>query len=99
MAAASHAGRFFLCGEALAVLSPFGGAAGNLSVEDAANLAWKLALVVLQGAPPALLETYHLEREAAHSAQLSRQLHAEEVLAPSTVAHREVRLAALDLLQ
>eukprot|EP00929_Paragymnodinium_shiwhaense_P012504 TRINITY_DN11977_c0_g1_i4.p1 TRINITY_DN11977_c0_g1~~TRINITY_DN11977_c0_g1_i4.p1 ORF type:complete len:2376 (+),score=609.90 TRINITY_DN11977_c0_g1_i4:85-7212(+) len=99
MSSASKDGRLFFCGEALAVLSPFGGAGGNLGVQDAANLAWKLALVVLQGAPPSLLETYRVERDAAHTAAAERQLRAEQVLAPATSADSEARQVAIALLR
>ncbi|KAJ7146800.1 hypothetical protein C8R44DRAFT_827295 [Mycena epipterygia] len=44
------------------VHSPTGGQGMNTSVQDSANLAWKLALVLKRRAAPALLETYDTER-------------------------------------
>eukprot|EP00928_Gymnodinium_smaydae_P013929 TRINITY_DN15047_c0_g6_i3.p1 TRINITY_DN15047_c0_g6~~TRINITY_DN15047_c0_g6_i3.p1 ORF type:complete len:2522 (-),score=530.64 TRINITY_DN15047_c0_g6_i3:66-7631(-) len=94
---ASKQGRLFFCGEALAVLSPFGGVGGNLGVQDAANLAWKLALVLLQGAPQALLETYQLERNAAHLDAAERHASGERILAPTNSSESEIRQVAFAL--
>jgi len=58
-------GRVFFMGDASAQHSPFGARGGNRAVQDANNLAWKLALVVSGKAPAALLETYELERHFA----------------------------------
>jgi 2-polyprenyl-6-methoxyphenol hydroxylase-like FAD-dependent oxidoreductase len=55
-------GRIFLAGDAAHSMPPTGGFGGNTGVEDARNLAWKLALVLKGLAPPALLETYEVER-------------------------------------
>lgn len=54
-------GRVFLAGDAAHVHSPAGAQGMNTGIQDAANLGWKLALVV-SGAPDALLETYEAER-------------------------------------
>ena len=55
-------GRIFLVGDAAHSMPPTGGFGGNTGVEDARNLAWKLALVLKGLAPPALLRTYEGER-------------------------------------
>jgi 2-polyprenyl-6-methoxyphenol hydroxylase-like FAD-dependent oxidoreductase len=52
----------FLAGDAAHSMPPTGGFGGNTGVEDARNLAWKLALVLQGLAPPALLATYEAER-------------------------------------
>ncbi len=54
-------GRVFLAGDAAHVHSPTGGQGITTGVQDAYNLAWKLALV-LRGSPDSLLETYSEER-------------------------------------
>jgi hypothetical protein len=64
-----HDGRVFLAGDAAHIHSPTGGQGITTGVQDAANLAWKLARVTA-GAPKALLDTYDEERLP----------HAEEVL-------------------
>jgi len=58
-------GRIFLAGDSAHVMPPYGGFGGNTGVQDAHNLAWKLAMVVKGQADPALLNTYDLERRPA----------------------------------
>jgi 2-polyprenyl-6-methoxyphenol hydroxylase-like FAD-dependent oxidoreductase len=54
--------RCFLLGDAAHVHSPMGGQGMNTGLQDAYNLAWKLALVVKGRAGEALLDTYEEER-------------------------------------
>jgi hypothetical protein len=54
--------RCFLLGDAAHVHSPAGGQGMNTGLQDAYNLAWKLALVVKRQADVALLDTYEKER-------------------------------------
>jgi 2-polyprenyl-6-methoxyphenol hydroxylase-like FAD-dependent oxidoreductase len=54
--------RCFLLGDAAHVHSPMGGQGMNTGLQDAYNLAWKLALVVKGRAGAALLDTYEQER-------------------------------------
>lgn len=56
-------GRVFLAGDAAHIHSPAGGQGMNTGIQDSFNLAWKLALVVKGRASPALLASYHGERE------------------------------------
>ena len=56
------AGRVFLAGDAAHVVPPNGGYGGNTGVQDALNLAWKLAAVIKGEAGEALLDTYDAER-------------------------------------
>jgi 2-polyprenyl-6-methoxyphenol hydroxylase-like FAD-dependent oxidoreductase len=55
-------GRVFLAGDAAHVVPPNGGFGGNMGVQDALNLGWKLAAVVKGEAGPALLDSYEAER-------------------------------------
>jgi 4,5-epoxidase len=55
-------GFVFLCGDAAHIHSPAGGQGLNIGIQDAFNLAWKLALVHQRKAHPELLETYQEER-------------------------------------
>lgn len=55
-------GRVFVAGDAAHIHSPAGGQGMNTGLQDAANLAWKLAVVLRCGADPDLLETYDAER-------------------------------------
>ena len=54
--------RCFLLGDAAHVHSPMGAQGMNTGLQDAYNLAWKLALVVQGRADAALLDTYEEER-------------------------------------
>ena len=54
--------RCFLLGDAAHVHSPMGGQGMNTGLQDAYNLAWKLALVVSDRADQTLLDTYEAER-------------------------------------
>lgn len=55
-------GRVFLAGDAAHIHSPSGGQGIVTGVQDAYNLAWKLAAVLRDGAPDSLLDTYGEER-------------------------------------
>ena len=55
-------GRVFLAGDAAHVVPPNGGYGGNTGVQDAHNLAWKLALTLTGVAGSGLLDTYEAER-------------------------------------
>jgi 2-polyprenyl-6-methoxyphenol hydroxylase-like FAD-dependent oxidoreductase len=57
-------GRVFLGGDAVHLFTPAGGLGYNTAVEDAINLAWKLAAVLKSWGGPALLDTYGIERQA-----------------------------------
>jgi 2-polyprenyl-6-methoxyphenol hydroxylase-like FAD-dependent oxidoreductase len=54
--------RCFLLGDAAHIHSPVGAQGMNTGLQDAYNLAWKLALVVSGVATPALLDSYETER-------------------------------------
>jgi 2-polyprenyl-6-methoxyphenol hydroxylase-like FAD-dependent oxidoreductase len=55
-------GHVLLAGDAAHVHSPAGGQGMNTSIQDSANLGWKLAATVRGWAPPGLLDTYQAER-------------------------------------
>jgi putative polyketide hydroxylase len=55
-------GRIFFVGDAAHIVPPTGGLGANTGIQDAHNLAWKLAAVVRGEAGPTLLDTYHDER-------------------------------------
>jgi 2-polyprenyl-6-methoxyphenol hydroxylase-like FAD-dependent oxidoreductase len=62
--ASYRSGRAFLCGDAAHVHSPAGGQGMNTGMQDAFNLAWKLALVLKGRGTDTLLESYSAERSA-----------------------------------
>ena len=64
-----HNGRVFCAGDAVHRHPPSNGLGSNTSIQDAYNLAWKLALVLRGSAGRALLDTYTAER-----APIARQI-------------------------
>lgn len=54
--------RVVMAGDSVHLFTPTGGFGMNTGVDDAANLAWKLAAVTQGWAPPALIDTYEAER-------------------------------------
>jgi 2-polyprenyl-6-methoxyphenol hydroxylase-like FAD-dependent oxidoreductase len=58
-------GRCFLVGDAAHTHSALGGQGLNIGLQDARNLAWKLAGVLTGRLDPAILDTYEPERRAA----------------------------------
>jgi 4-hydroxyisophthalate hydroxylase len=59
-----RAGRVFIAGDAAHSHPPYGGYGVNSGLEDAVNLAWKLAASIKGWAGPALLDSYDAERRA-----------------------------------
>lgn len=57
-----RADRVFLAGDSAHVCPPTGGFGANMGVQDAYDLAWKLAYVLRGRAGPGLLDTYEAER-------------------------------------
>ncbi len=55
-------GRLFIAGDAAHQTPPFMGQGLCAGIRDAANLAWKLAAVIRDGAPESLLDSYQNER-------------------------------------
>ncbi|MGI8638461.1 MAG: FAD-dependent monooxygenase [Pyrinomonadaceae bacterium] len=55
-------GRCFLAGDSAHVHTPAGGQGMNTGIQDAYNLAWKLAFVLQKKADAKILETYNEER-------------------------------------
>jgi 2-polyprenyl-6-methoxyphenol hydroxylase-like FAD-dependent oxidoreductase len=71
-------GQRFLLGDAGHMSSPLGGEGINAAFMDAADIAWKLALVVRGLAKPSLLASYAIERGMAdrHALEVSNDIHA-----------------------
>jgi hypothetical protein len=66
-----RAGRAFIAGDAAHIHSPAGGQGMNTGIQDAYNLAWKLALAHRGQARDALLDSYETERQAVAKALLA----------------------------
>nr|AGA01522.1 hydroxylase [Streptomyces sahachiroi]BFD84111.1 hypothetical protein StreXyl84_35120 [Streptomyces sp. Xyl84] len=66
------AGRVFLAGDSAHEMSPTGAFGSNTGIQDAHNLAWKLAAVLQGWAGPGLLDTYDSERRPVATATSAR---------------------------
>lgn len=95
-AAAFASGRAFLAGDAAHLYAPFGARGLNSGVQDAENLAWKLAYVRHGFAPPALLRSYDAERRAAAEENLRVTTRTMEFLVPQSPRQRARRLESLE---
>lgn len=67
-------GRVFLAGDCAHIMPPVGGLGGQTAIQDAADLAWKLALVIKGQAAPGLLDTYEPERKPVARIAIARQI-------------------------
>jgi len=67
-------GRIFLAGDAAHIVPPTGGFGANTGIQDAHNLAWKLAAVLRGGAGPGLLDSYHDERHPVGALTMGQAL-------------------------
>ncbi|MDO0927121.1 FAD-dependent monooxygenase [Streptomyces sp. TG1A-8] len=65
-------GRVLLAGDSAHEMSPTGAFGSNTGIQDAHNLAWKLAAVLTGWAGPALLDTYEAERRPVALATSAR---------------------------
>jgi 3-(3-hydroxy-phenyl)propionate hydroxylase len=90
-------GRVFLAGDAAHQVSPFGARGGNSGVQDAENLAWKLALVLRGEAPDALLDTYHDERSYAADENIRITTRTTDFMTARTPLRARLRDAVLGL--
>lgn len=92
-----RAGRVFFIGDSAHVVSPFGARGGNSGIQDAANLGWKLALVLQGKAGDALLDSYDAERQPAAAQNLQVTSRTARFLAPRTSAEHTLRRAVVAL--
>ncbi|MCW2871016.1 FAD-dependent monooxygenase [Actinacidiphila oryziradicis] len=65
-------GRVLLAGDSVHEMSPTGAFGSNTGIQDAHNLAWKLAAVLGGWAGPGLLDTYGAERQPVAEATSAR---------------------------
>jgi len=90
-------GRVLFAGDAAHCVSPFGARGANSGVQDADNLAWKLALVLGDRAPEALLDTYAAEREYAADENIRNSTRSTDFITPKSDVSRTFRDAVLKL--
>ena len=91
-------GRVFVAGDAAHIHPPTGAQGMNTGIQDAHNLAWKLALAVAGHAAPGLLDSYDAERRPVGEEVVGRTVRSarEGIGADSTdvayVIRREAQL-------
>jgi 2-polyprenyl-6-methoxyphenol hydroxylase-like FAD-dependent oxidoreductase len=95
-----RSGRMFLAGDAAHVVAPFGARGMNSGMQDAENLAWKLAFVCqgLVDGPAAelLFDSYDVERRAAARENVRVTSATMEFLVPGSEAGWERRHGTLE---
>nr|WP_202109619.1 FAD-dependent oxidoreductase [Bordetella sp. 02P26C-1] len=89
--------RVVFAGDAAHRVSPFGARGANSGVQDADNLAWKLAAVLEGIAPDTLMDTYASEREAAADENLLNSTRSTDFITPKCAVSRHFRNATLRL--
>lgn len=90
-------GRVLFAGDAAHLVPIFGVRGANSGIDDADNLAWKLAFVIKGLAGDALLDSYSSERVAATHENLSYGTKSTEFMAPPSFAFELMRTAVLGL--
>ncbi len=91
--------RVLFAGDAAHQVSPFGARGGNSGIQDAENLAWKLALVLDGRAPDALLDSYHDERAYAADENIRVTSRTVDFMTAKTPLRARMRQAVLGLAE
>ncbi|WDR89046.1 FAD-dependent oxidoreductase [Burkholderia ambifaria] len=90
-------GRVLFCGDAAHLVPIFGVRGANSGIDDADNVAWKLAYVIRGLASDALLDSYSDERVFATHENLRYGTKSTEFMAPPSFAFDLMRKAVLTL--
>jgi 3-(3-hydroxy-phenyl)propionate hydroxylase len=90
-------GRVIFIGDAAHQVSPFGARGANSGIQDAENLAWKLAAVLNGQGGSALIESYDLERIQAADENIGHSTRSTDFMSPHTSAERRLRDGVLAL--
>jgi 3-(3-hydroxy-phenyl)propionate hydroxylase len=90
-------GRVVFVGDAAHQVSPFGARGANSGIQDAENLAWKLAAVIKGEAGPSLVDSYERERVQAADENIGHSARSTDFIAPHSDAERRLRNAVLAL--
>ena len=84
-------------GDAAHQVSPFGARGGNGAIQGVDNLAWKLANVLKNKAPKALLKTYDLERQRGADENIMHSTRSTDFMTPKNSASRAFQHAVLEM--
>jgi 3-(3-hydroxy-phenyl)propionate hydroxylase len=89
--------RVIFAGDSAHVVSPFGARGCNGGIADAANLGWKLDLVIEGKAVASLLDSYSEEAVVAADENILNSTRSTDFIGPKTPAARALRNAVLEL--
>jgi 3-(3-hydroxy-phenyl)propionate hydroxylase len=89
--------RVIFVGDAAHQVSPFGARGANSGIQDAENLAWKLAAVLKGEGGAALIASYERERIQAADENIGHSTRSTDFMSPHSSAERRLRDAVLAL--
>jgi 3-(3-hydroxy-phenyl)propionate hydroxylase len=89
--------RIIFAGDAAHQVTPLGARGANSGIQDAENIAWKLARVIRGDAGEDLIETYEIERSAAADENILRSSSSAEFIMPKSKGELDFRDAVLKL--
>lgn len=92
-------GPVLFAGDSAHQVSPFGARGANSGIQDADNLAWKLAMVINGLAPAALLDTYDQERVHGADENIAHSTRATDFITPKSAISKLFRNAVLALAE
>ena len=89
--------RVIFAGDAAHQVSPFGARGANSGIQDAENLAWKLAAFIKGESGEGLIASYEIERVQAADENIGHSTRSTDFMSPHSAAERRLRDAVLDL--
>ena len=89
--------RVIFIGDAAHQVSPFGARGANSGIQDAENLAWKLAAMLAGEGGEALIASYDIERTQAADENIGHSTRSTDFMSPHSRAERGLRDAVLAL--
>ena len=89
--------RVIFIGDAAHQVSPFGARGANSGIQDAENLAWKLAALLKGQGGEALIASYDVERIQAADENIGHSTRSTDFMSPHSSAERRLRDAVLAL--
>jgi 3-(3-hydroxy-phenyl)propionate hydroxylase len=89
--------RVIFIGDAAHQVSPFGARGANSGIQDAENLAWKLAAMLRGEGGQTLIDSYEVERIQAADENIGHSTRSTEFMSPHSNAELRLRDAVLEL--
>jgi 3-(3-hydroxy-phenyl)propionate hydroxylase len=89
--------RVIFVGDAAHQVSPFGARGANSGIQDAENLAWKLAAFIKGESGEGLIASYEIERVQAADENIGHSTRSTDFMSPHSHAERRLRDAVLEL--